>query len=78
MSNDRDVRMLQMENQTLQVRMKTKETYIREIKATVYKLIGRKNVNGTYGALQSENCELFIDMQKKLNSMFNGKADLFT
>ena len=78
MSNDRDVRVLQMENQMLQVRKKTKKIYTREIKEAVYKLIGRKNLDGTYGALQSENCELFIDMQKKLNSMFNGKADLFT
>ena len=60
----------------LQIRKKTKKIYTREIKAAVYKLIGRKNLDGTYGALQSESCELFIDMQKKLNSMFNLRVTL--
>ena len=51
MSNDRDVRMLQMEeDQTLQVQKKTKKIYTKEIKAAIYKLVERESLDGTYGS----------------------------
>ena len=49
MSNDRDVRMLQMEDQTLQAQKKTRKIYTKEIKAAIYKLVGRESLGGTYG-----------------------------
>ena len=50
MSNDRDVRMLQMEeDQTLQVQKKTKKIYTKEIKASIYKLMGKESLYGMYG-----------------------------
>ena len=49
MSNDRDVRMLQMKDQTLQAQKKTRKLYTKEIKAAIYKLVGRESLGGTYG-----------------------------
>ena len=49
MSNDRDVRMLQMEDQTLQAQKKTRKIYTKEIKVSIYKLIGKESLYGMYG-----------------------------